>query len=57
MKFILDDKEVSLEELKKAIDNLFIGNEDDGYSETIELESIDSDTLYFNTSSTSYYGF
>lgn len=47
MKYFLEDKEVTLEELTKAVDDLDPGNERHCESEVIELEEIKNGAMYF----------
>lgn len=55
MKYFLDDKEVTLEELTKAVDDLDPGSETHSESEIIELEEIRDGAMYFSKSSISWY--
>ena len=48
MKLFLNDKEVTLNELRRALDNLDYGPPDGGTFEILVLEDIDSEgNLYF----------
>lgn len=55
MKFILDDKEISLSELKNILDNLNPGPADGGDFEFLEIEDIDveKDIIYLRINSAS----
>lgn len=55
MKYFLDDKEVTLEELTKAVDDLDPGSEIHSESEVIELEEIKNGAMYFTKESISWY--
>lgn len=55
MKYFLDDKEVTLEELTKAVDDLDPGSESHSESEIIELEEIKNDAMYFTKETFSWY--
>lgn len=55
MKYFVDDKEVTLAELKSIQENLFIGKEEDGYCEVLEVDEITDEAMYFSISSASYY--
>ena len=55
MKYFLDDKEVTLEELTQAVDNLDHGSEKDSQSEIIELEEIRDGAMYFSKEIISWY--
>lgn len=55
MKYFLDDKEVTLEELAQAIDDLDYGGEEHRESEIIELEEIKNGALYFSKEIISWY--
>lgn len=55
MKYFLDDKEVTLEELTQAVDNLDPGSEEHSESEIIELEEIKNGAMYFTKEIISWY--
>ena len=55
MKYFLDDKEVTLEELAQAVDDLDPGSEMHSESEIIELEEIKNGAMYFSKESISWY--
>lgn len=55
MKYFLDDKELTLEELAQAIDDLDPGSETHSESEIIELEEIKNGAMYFTKESISWY--
>lgn len=55
MKYFVADKEVTLAELKDIQENLFIGNEQDGYCEVLEVEEITDEAIYFNVCTINYY--
>lgn len=55
MKYFLDDKEITLEELAQAIDNLDPGSESHSESEIIELEEIKNGAMYFSKEIISWY--
>lgn len=46
MKLFLDNKEITLEELKHRLNNCYVG---DSSFEIVELVDIDGDNLYFET--------
>ena len=57
MKLFLNDKEVTLEELKFALDNLDYGPPDGGTFETLALNDIDEDgNMYFDIEAYSTFG-
>ena len=55
MKYFLDDKKVTAEELAQAIDKLDPGSEDHSESEIIELEEIKNGAMYFSKEIISWY--
>lgn len=55
MKYFLDDKELTLEELTKAVDNLDPGSETHSESEIIELDEIKNGAMYFSKEIISWY--
>jgi len=55
MKYFLEDKEVTLEELTKAVDDLDPGNERHCESEIIELDEIKNGAMYFSKEIISWY--
>ena len=55
MKYFLDDKEVTLEELIQAVDDLDPGSETHSESEIIELEEIKNGAMYFSKETFSWY--
>ena len=57
MKLFLNDKEVTIAQLKQALDNLDYGPPDGGEYEAIELYDIDKDgNLYFEIIVNSTFG-
>lgn len=55
MKYFLDDKEVTLEELTQAIDDLDPGSEEHSESEIIELDEIKNGAMFFSKGFISWY--
>lgn len=55
MKYFLDDKEVTAEELAQAIDDLDPGSEEHSESEIIELDEVKNGAMYFSKEVISWY--
>lgn len=57
MRLFLDDREVTLSELKQTLDNLDYGSPDGGTYEVISLvDIIDDEDIYLQTEKYSIYG-